>query len=54
MLNRILKQPGGKGILIYTGKTKYPLKEDIKLKPDFEAMNLVEVMDIVKRITLRN
>ena len=45
---------GGKGILIYTGKTKYPLKEDIKLKPDFEAMNLVEVMDIVKRITLRN
>lgn len=39
----------GKGILIYTGKTKYPLKDDIKIKPDFEAMNLVEVIEILKK-----
>ena len=40
---------GGKGILIYTGKTKYPLKDDIKIKPDLEAMNLVEVIEILKQ-----
>ncbi len=28
---------GGKGILIYTGKTKFPLEKNIKIKPDFEA-----------------
>jgi HAD superfamily hydrolase (TIGR01458 family) len=39
---------GGKGILIYTGKTKYPLK-DIKIKPDFEAINLFEVREILKK-----
>ncbi|HSR18619.1 MAG TPA: HAD-IIA family hydrolase, partial [Ignavibacteriaceae bacterium] len=30
---------GGKGILVYTGKTKFPLESKFK-KPDFEAANL--------------
>jgi len=38
---------GGKGILIYTGKTKYPLDESIKIKPDFEAQSLKEVISIL-------
>jgi HAD superfamily hydrolase (TIGR01458 family) len=41
---------GGKGILIYTGKTKYLLSEEIKIKPDFEARNLAEVIEILKQI----
>ncbi len=36
---------GGKGILIYTGKTKYPLDENINIKPDFEAHSLRDVID---------
>jgi HAD superfamily hydrolase (TIGR01458 family) len=39
---------GGKGILIYTGKTNYPLRDDAKIKPDFEAQNLTEVIEIIK------
>jgi HAD superfamily hydrolase (TIGR01458 family) len=38
---------GGKGILIYTGKTKYPLDDRIKIKPDFEAQSLKEVISIL-------
>lgn len=38
---------GGKGILIYTGKTKYPLDKSIKIKPDFEAQSLKEVISIL-------
>ncbi|NWG29634.1 MAG: HAD hydrolase-like protein [Ignavibacteriaceae bacterium] len=40
---------GGKGILIYTGKTKFPLDKSISIKPDFEAHSLKEVIDILKR-----
>ena len=39
---------GGKGILIYTGKTEYPLRNDIKIKPDYEAQNLTEVIEKIK------
>jgi HAD superfamily hydrolase (TIGR01458 family) len=42
------QQAGGKGILIYTGKTNYPLSDDAKIKPDFEAQNLTEVIEIIK------
>lgn len=41
---------GGKGILVYTGKTKYPLQPDIRLKPDYEAKNLGEVIKILNSI----
>lgn len=39
---------GGKGILIYTGKTKYPLINQ-KIKPDFEVRNLAETIEILKQ-----
>jgi HAD superfamily hydrolase (TIGR01458 family) len=42
------QQAGGKGILIYTGKTNYPLKEDSQIKPDFEAQNLTGIVEIIK------
>ena len=40
---------GGKGILIYTGKTEYPFEGD-SVKPDFEAMNLKEVILILRKL----
>jgi HAD superfamily hydrolase (TIGR01458 family) len=40
---------GGKGILIYTGKTKFHLDKNISIKPDFEAHSLKEVIEILKR-----
>lgn len=42
---------GGTGILIYTGKTKYPLSSKVKIKPDFEAQNLTEIIEIIKYLT---
>jgi HAD superfamily hydrolase (TIGR01458 family) len=41
---------GGKGILIFTGKTKYPLPEDMETKPDFEVKNLIDVIRILDKI----
>lgn len=41
---------GGTGILINTGKTKYPLNFQQDLKPDFEAMDLYEVIKLLKKI----
>ena len=41
---------GGKGILIYTGKTKYPLDKTIKIEPDFEAQSLKEVISILNSV----
>jgi HAD superfamily hydrolase (TIGR01458 family) len=38
---------GGKGILIYTGKTKFPLYSNQTIKTDFEAYSLKEVMDFL-------
>jgi HAD superfamily hydrolase (TIGR01458 family) len=40
---------GGKGILIYTGKTQPPLPSD-SVKPDYEAKNLAEVIDLILNI----
>ena len=37
---------GGKGILIYTGKTEYPLDKNSNIKPDYEVMNLSEVIGL--------
>jgi len=41
---------GGTGVLIYTGKTKYPLNDDVKIKPDFEAQNFTDVIELLKTI----
>jgi HAD superfamily hydrolase (TIGR01458 family) len=38
---------GGKGILIYTGKTKFPLPDNLKYRPEFEAKSLTEVIVIL-------
>jgi len=38
----------GKGLLIYTGKTKYPVPED-KVKPDFRAFSLLEIISFIKK-----
>jgi HAD superfamily hydrolase (TIGR01458 family) len=40
---------GGKGILIYTGKTKFPIENSINIKPDFEAHSLKEVISILRQ-----
>jgi HAD superfamily hydrolase (TIGR01458 family) len=34
----------GKGVLVYTGKTLYPLPGTNTIKPDFEAFNLKEII----------
>ncbi len=39
---------GGIGVLVYTGKTKYPLPQNSSFHPDFEAQNLTEVIDLLK------
>jgi ribonucleotide monophosphatase NagD (HAD superfamily) len=39
---------GGKGILVYTGKTKFPLPDDSEILPDYEAKDLGEVIEILK------
>jgi len=39
---------GGTGILMYTGKTKYPIESNTKIKPDFEAKSLSEVLSFFK------
>ena len=41
---------GGKGILIYTGKTEYPLPPNINPKPDFEVRTLKEIIPIIKEL----
>jgi len=44
---------GGKGILVFTGKTKYPLPKDSSIKPNYEAKNLTEVISILNSIENR-
>lgn len=41
---------GGKGILVYTGKTKSPLPPDSKIRPDYEAKSLTCIISILKGI----
>lgn len=43
---------GGKGVLIYTGKTEFPYRSD-SFKPDFEAKNLKEIIHILKKIPVQ-
>ena len=43
------KKLGGISILVYTGKTKYPLSPSIKIKPDYEAQNLENVITIIEK-----
>lgn len=40
---------GGKGFLIYTGKTNFPFDDSINVKPDFEVHSLKEVISILKK-----
>ena len=44
------QQIEGKGILVYTGKTKFPLSKNYSLKPDYEAKNLTEVIKILEML----
>ena len=38
---------GGVGILMYTGKTKFSIDENLPVKPDFEAHSLSEVISFI-------
>lgn len=40
---------GGTGVLIYTGKTKYPLKLQLDSKPDFEVHSLIEMIGVLEK-----
>ena len=44
------RQFGGEGILIYTGKTSYPLSENSKIKPKYETKDLFEVIELLKKM----
>jgi len=41
---------GGRGVLIYTGKTGYPLTGNQNLKPDLEINSLTEMIDILEKV----
>jgi HAD superfamily hydrolase (TIGR01458 family) len=40
---------GGTGILIYTGKTEFPVKTKLDSKPDFEVHSLAQVIKIFSK-----
>ena len=44
------KSIGGLGMLVFTGKTKFPLKSETSIKPDYEAKDLTEVVEILSNI----
>ncbi|MGA9292725.1 MAG: HAD-IIA family hydrolase [Ignavibacteriaceae bacterium] len=44
------RELGGTGILVYSGKTKYPLDPSLKIKPDYEAHNLKDVISIIENL----
>ncbi len=44
------QKAGGKGLLIYTGKTEFPIADEINIKPDYEAQSLTKVIDIIKSL----
>ncbi len=44
------KQIGGRGVLIYTGKTSYPLTGNQNMKPDLEINSLTEMIDILEKV----
>lgn len=41
---------GAESILIYTGKTSYPFKPDLKEKPTYEAKDLYAVIELLKKL----
>lgn len=41
---------GGTGILMYTGKTEYPLPKDHPIKPDYEAQDLYYISNSLHKI----
>jgi HAD superfamily hydrolase (TIGR01458 family) len=41
---------GGKGILVYTGKTKSPLPNDSEIRPDYNAKNLTGTIELLRQI----
>jgi HAD superfamily hydrolase (TIGR01450 family) len=41
---------GGRGALIYTGKTGYPLTGNQNMKPDLEINSLTEMIEILEKI----
>ena len=41
---------GGRGVLIYTGKTKYSANESFRHKPDVEIHSLNEMIDVLDKI----
>jgi HAD superfamily hydrolase (TIGR01458 family) len=43
------KELNATSILVYTGKTKYPLDPSILIKPDYEAQNLKEVIGLIEK-----
>jgi HAD superfamily hydrolase (TIGR01458 family) len=44
------QQLGGKGILVYTGKTEFPLPPELKIRPDYDAHNLNGIITILQDI----
>lgn len=45
---------GGTGILMYTGKTKYPLPEDYPIKPDYKARSLEKASELIQILVTKN
>jgi len=43
---------GGKGILIYTGKTAYPISPEVEIKPDYEVKDLKDAITLLHNILL--
>ena len=41
----------GLGILVFTGKTKFPLTDNTSIKPAYTAKNLTDVIKIIKNVT---
>ena len=44
------QKAGGKGILIYTGRTAYPLNKNSDVKPDYEVKNLTETIKLLNTL----
>jgi len=42
---------GGRGVLIYTGKTGFPLTGNQNLKLDLEINSLTEMIEILEKVT---
>lgn len=41
---------GGEGILIYTGKTSYPISDNSNIKPNYEIKDLFEAVELLKTL----